>query len=64
MYHKIEKEFFAIQKKGNLHFKNNEFDKAIIEYEKLNIMDLNSIKELELKKVNKFFMIIIIYNDY
>jgi hypothetical protein len=42
---KIEKEFYAIQKKGNLHFENNEFDKAIIEYEKLNIMDLNSIEE-------------------
>ena len=42
---KIEKEFYAIQKKGNLHFENTEFDKAIIEYEKLNIMDLNSIKE-------------------
>lgn len=42
---KTEKEFYAIQKKGNLHFQNNEFDKAIIEYEKLNIMDLNSIKE-------------------
>jgi tetratricopeptide (TPR) repeat protein len=42
---KIEKEFYAIQKKGNLHFENNEFDKAIIEYEKINIMDLNSIEE-------------------
>lgn len=42
---KIEKEFYAIHKKGNLHFENNEFDKAIIEYEKLNLMDLNSIRE-------------------
>lgn len=42
---KLEKEFYAIHKKGNLHFEKNEFDKAIIEYEKLNIMDLNSIRE-------------------
>lgn len=41
---KIEKEFYAIQKKGNLYFEKNEFEKAIIEYEKLNIMDLNSIR--------------------
>jgi hypothetical protein len=41
---KIEKEFYVIQKKGNLYFEKNEFEKAIIEYEKLNIMDLNSIR--------------------
>ena len=42
---KLEKEFYAIQKKGKLHFEKNEFNKAIIEYEKLNNMELNSIKE-------------------
>ena len=42
---KIEKDFYTIHQKGSLHFENNEFDKAITEYEKLNIMDLNSIKE-------------------
>lgn len=41
---KIEKEFYAIQKKGNLYFEKNEFEKAIIEYEKLDSMDLNSIR--------------------
>lgn len=42
---KLEKEFYAIQKKGNLYFENNEFEKAIAEYEKLKIMDLDSIKD-------------------
>lgn len=42
---KIDKEFYAIHKKGNLHFQNNEFDQSIIEYEKLNQMDLSSIKD-------------------
>lgn len=42
---KLEKDFYTVQKKGNLHFEKNDFDKAIIEYEKLNSLEFNSINE-------------------
>ena len=40
-----EKEFYSIQKKAKKYFEKNDFEKAIIEYEKLNDLELNSVKE-------------------